>query len=228
MSIRIFLKNVKIFENVKISLTKNHLHYLKNVMRLPNGANIKIFNERYGEWDAEFQNSSVLPFNKIKSAFLSKSVLNLCFAIPKMQALKNIVRQTTELGVDVLQPIYTKYTVGKINNLEKLELWAREAIEQCGRLSLPIIKKPINFFELQSQYKNLFMCDTLFKVEQEKEERLDKNNYTVLVGPEGGFCKEEREINCKKVSLGQNILRCDTACSAAVFYFKSRLGPSLA
>ena len=61
------------------------------------------------------------------------------------------------------------------------------------------------------------------------EMRLNLNNYSkwsVIIGPEGGFNNEERELikkqkNVLRVTLGSRILRSDTAAISSLFCIQS-------
>jgi 16S rRNA (uracil1498-N3)-methyltransferase len=223
--IRIFLKDQKICAGTCIAASKNHLHYLKDVMRINQGEEIYIFNGKDGEWIAKIDGNFILPQNQIAKQQKRENRLVLCFAVPKKQALKNIIRQTTELGVDILQPVYTKHTINKIEKTDKLELWATEAAEQCERMDVPIINKAIRFDKIKNTYENIFLCDESQRHQGKTDIRAFKS-YTIVVGPEGGFCQQERESGFCSISLGKNILRCDTACATAVFYFKGILAKS--
>lgn len=274
---RLFLETVEITKNKPILLLKEQFHYIKNVMRLKNGSIIKIFNGLNGEWLGKIIDGSIIPENQIKEQKNSNSnnnhnnnaEINLCFALVKGNALKNIIRQATELGVHILQPIYTKYTIvkpiekpncsyypeqyagkeheeGLSYNFEKLfdkfHIYAKEAAEQCERLTLPKILPPITFFKACENYKNIIICDETYdgnlafeKEEPNKAQEKRKfswltlgHPYTVMIGPEGGFAPEELQYslkmsNCSRISLGEYILRCDTAVVAAISYVKTCL-----
>lgn len=49
---RLYIKN-KIVNNIDILVTNQNYHYLKNVLKMENKSQIKIFNERDGEWISE-------------------------------------------------------------------------------------------------------------------------------------------------------------------------------
>ena len=77
----------------------------------------------------------------------------------------------------------------------------------------------------------LFYCDE--KLEGDPIIKVLKNSKpspaAILVGPEGGFSNREKEVIdklsfVKKVSLGKQILRAETAIVAAVSIWQSYLG----
>ena len=222
--IRLFLKE-KIAPDLRIRASKEQFHYLHNVMRITPKDDLFVFNGADGEWFCKLEGNFLVIKALSKKQTHNKKKICLCFAVPKLQALKNIVRQTTELGVDILQPIYTERTVAKIKNTKKLTLWAIEAAEQSCRNDIPKIQQPISLHDVFLNYCNIFMFD---KSAHDKQSCIEKiaqlDSCTLLIGPEGGFSEQEKNLQCKKIHLGNNTLRCDTAASCAVFYFKHYLG----
>ena len=109
-------------------------------------------------------------------------------------------------------------------NAARLNLVAIEAAEQCGRLTVPTVREPVALPKMLAGWDAetpLFVCD----------ERRDgappfgtvgaPPGATILVGPEGGFSPEEFEAldalaAARRVSLGANILRAETAALAAL------------
>ena len=54
-----------------------------------------------------------------------------------------VARAATELGVSALQPVTTRRTVVGRLNTDRLRANAIEAAEQCGRLDVPAVLKPM-------------------------------------------------------------------------------------
>jgi 16S rRNA (uracil1498-N3)-methyltransferase len=111
---------------------------------------------------------------------------------------------------------------------------AIEAAEQCGILSVPSIASPL---KLESLLKT---CETgrivVFCDERASAAppllalgKLKGCKITALIGPEGGFSKDEREMLLSKdfvcpISLGPRIMRADTAAVAALALINAVLG----
>ncbi|WDM84960.1 16S rRNA (uracil(1498)-N(3))-methyltransferase [Ehrlichia sp. JZT12] len=210
-----------------ITLDNLMSHYVCHVMRAVNLDKVKLFNGKDGEWIGEiFELSSNV---KIRVNYLlreqtkSKNLV-LCFAIIRSTVLHNIIRQATEMGVTLIQPIYTKHITTSNINLEKCKKWAIEAAEQCERLDIPEISSPINFTELRKLKTNdmsFVICDETGKGKQPAEVLKNKRNVYVIIGPEGGFSDDELDFAydfCDNLSLGSRILRVDTAVVAALSY----------
>jgi 16S rRNA (uracil1498-N3)-methyltransferase len=145
--------------------------------------------------------------------------VTLCAAILKKDNFEWILQKCTELGVAVFRPIITERTI-KIKN-EVPGRWrdiVREAAEQSERIFLPEIKNPASLKTALKEaagekYLAFERGGTLFSKEKLSGE------ITIFIGPEGGFTEREvalaKESGAKIVSLGQTILRAETASVAA-------------
>lgn len=218
--------------------TKEHLHYLVNVLRMAEGDAVLLFNGRDGEWQAE------LSFPSRKRLLLTPteqtrpqpapSDLHYLFAPLKVGRLDYLVQKAVEMGAGVLQPVMTQHVQGKITSLERLEANAVEAAEQCGILAIPRVAAPRKLEELLSDWprdRRIIFCDEghgsqnpLAALQQITEQKL-----ALLVGPEGGFSDAERTLLrgldfVTPIPLGPRILRADTAAVAAMAVIQAAIG----
>ena len=112
MNIRLYHPN-SILENSTGLLSKEHTHYVVNVMRLKRGSNLNFFNKN-GEWKSEVifldkDRVEVKFLKKIKEAnSLSKVELAICLV--KKNAMDTILQKATELGVSKIIPIVSERT----------------------------------------------------------------------------------------------------------------------
>ena len=209
--------------------TPTQTHYLVNVMRVDVGDGILVFNGKDGEWLAEVtmlaKKRVELTLRRLVRAHASSSDLWLVFA-PIRNKTDSVVEKATELGVAKLLPVRTRHSVVDSVNMEKLTVHAVEAAEQCERLDVPAIETMQTLPTLMGNWPKerllLFadesgagapMVDVLAS--------LPKAPYAVLIGPEGGFSEEERHMLArlpfvKRCSMGERILRADTAAVAAL------------
>jgi len=111
----------------------------------------------------------------------------------------------------------------------KVQRWQSLLIascKQCGRADIPLLKPPTRFSEaLKTSGPALIASlgqDTLPIAEGLKKLKSENSKLTevaVFVGPEGGFSPEEisqaMAAGCVPVSLGNYVLRAETACAAA-------------
>ncbi len=239
-SIRLFLR-VPIVGGSTTALDRNQANYLVNVLRLSDGAAILVFNGRDGEWRATLRGggrkSWGLEFGEPVRPQPRDPGLHYVFAPLKQARLDYMVQKAVELGAGRLRPVLTQHgQVGRVN-LERMEANAVEAAEQCGILTIPAIDEPVALRPLLDTWpareggRRLIFCD-------EGGERADPLSIlsglapaplAVLVGPEGGFSAEERQILRSRpfvtaLPLGPRILRADTAAVAALALVQAALG----
>ena len=147
--------------------------------------------------------------------------VTLFCAVLKKENFELVVQKATECGVDKIIPIITTRTIKMGLNMERLQKIAREACEQSHRSILPEVSEPISFEESLKLIKE---NDTniIFDASGEKfSSDLTKENINTFIGPEGGWTPEEIQLaeknNFKKISLGTNILRGETAAIIATW-----------
>ena len=216
-----------IVENSINLLSKEHTHYLVNVMRLKRGSNLSFFNKN-GEWKGEIvfldkDRVEVKFLNKIKESLRPTNV-ELAICLVKKTSMEIILQKTAELGVAKITPIISERTEVKDLNIERAKKIVVEAIEQSNQLNIPSIKEPIklkNFINSLDEDVGLFFADI------DTEKKIDKKNIEkykkicVLIGPEGDFSPTERKMildkeNTIPFSLSKNILRTETAAISAL------------
>jgi 16S rRNA (uracil1498-N3)-methyltransferase len=214
-----------------VELDRGQANYLVNVLRMRPGDPILLFNGRDGEWKARLADGRrpVLAVETETRPQTPPSNLHYLFAPLKQARLDYMVQKAVEMGVGRLRPAITRHTqVGKVN-VERLAANAIEAAEQCGILTIPEVDEPASLSELVLAWsdaengRRLVFCD-----EDEAGSdpltvlsALPAGPLAVLVGPEGGFSAEERELLRRQpfvtpLPLGPRILRADTAAVAAL------------
>jgi len=159
--------------------------------------------------------------------------LEILQAYTKEKALDWILQKTTELGVNRLDffcGIHSPTTFRNFQKKNHLTRWNRivlEASKQCGRQYPPEIFLHPNLstaLGLLSKCQNSWLLSpdildsTSWKNNKIKGGNL-KKHHRILVGPEGGFHKDEIELALRSgihpVDLGPRILRSETAAVAA-------------
>ncbi len=152
--------------------------------------------------------------------------ITLAQALPKKGKMDYIVEKATELGVRSVAPILSERTVVKIKSekmSEKTARWrkiARETAKQCGRTDIPEIKEPEKFYnaiDIVNEFDMALMaCLTDDTIDLKSAiSDFEAGKIIVFIGPEGDFTPEEIKMaantNCKLISLGQRVLKSDTA-----------------
>tara|TARA_B100001964_G_C14060009_1_gene520951 strand:+ start:43 stop:783 length:741 start_codon:yes stop_codon:yes gene_type:complete len=233
---RIFV-NKSISSNLIIYVKDKQHHYLKNVMRIKVNDSINIFDGIAGEWTSTVisinRENTALRVNENIKKMKSSPDLWLIFAPIKQNRMGIAIQKATEIGVSKIIPCFTEYTNFKKINLRNLYQNAIEASEQSERLDVPNVEKEVDLKSLLKNWpkdRKLIYCD---------EKNTDKspiietiiplkntaNKWSVLIGPEGGFSDAEQDLilknnNVVSVSLGNTILRSDTAITVALFCIK--------
>jgi len=224
--------------------------YLVKVMRKKVGDEIYIFNGLNGEWRAEIaaiekRNLTIIIKEKVAEQ-MALSHITLAFAPVKNVRIDFVAAKATEMGVSKFAPIITQHSVVDKINEERFAANIKEACEQCERNDMPQIlpiKKLEKFLhevgKLESgnnealpinndEEKILILCDESRQAQKASvilpqifANKKPGQEIIILIGPEGGFSKEEfammRKIkNLYSISLGARILRSDTAIIASL------------
>jgi len=227
------MSNIRLFhpenitENTTSLLSKEHTHYVANVMRMKRGSNINFFNKE-GEWLSEI---IFLDRDRVEVKFLNKtkessklSNIELAICLVKKNPMETILQKATELGVSRITPIISERTEVKELNYERAQKIVIEATEQSNQLNPPEVSEVIklkDFLEkLDSRDKFLFP-DVNSQNNLQKKDVEGETLKIILIGPEGDFSPSEREtilakVNTTSFSISKNILRSDTAVITAI------------
>jgi len=226
MNIRLYQPN-SIVENTTKSLSKEHSHYVANVMRLKLGSRINFFNKN-GEWESEV---TFIQKDKVEVKFIKKikqadnaSKIELAICLVKKTPMETILQKSTELGVKKIIPIVSERTEVKDLNYERARKIVIEATEQSNQLNPPEISE---VKKLKDFLKNLESSNKLLFADVNSQNILKNDNVkkgealSVLIGPEGDFSPAERELilkvpDVKSFTISKNILRSDTAVITAI------------
>ena len=225
-------------EGVAVTLDEGQTHYLLHVLRAETGNLVSLFNGRDGEWLAEITAAAkrgvTATCRRQTQAQRGTPDIWLAFAPVKKTPSDYLVQKAAELGVSVLQPVFTRRTiVGRINE-ERMAANAVEAAEQSGRLTVPEVRSGISFDKLLASWpqdRRLLFCDeggdAKSMTQAARESRGGPS--AILTGPEGGFDPQERAALralpfVVPVTLGPRILRADTAALAALAIWQAVAG----
>ena len=215
-------------DKISVPLEKDQEHYLVNVMRRKENDPVRLFNGQDGEWQGILQNIS----KKSAYVFIEKQLreqptdsrkIHAVFCPIKKHRQDWMIEKAVELGVTDFHPILTQNTeVRKINDA-RIKQQIFEAAEQCERLEIPALHDLRKLEELLNQWPEniqILSCVERFKAKPLKEMNIQKNqDIAFLIGPEGGFTKEEKDLLAQKtkaVDLGETVLRCETALMKAL------------
>jgi len=236
LKVRIYL-NKKLELDLDLVLEKEDAHYLKNVMRLREGDNVLLFNSLDGEFEGKIissdnNNTKVKLISKTKN--ISKQAkVSLVFSLIKSSKLDYLIQKCTEVGVKDFIPVISEKSVAKNLNTKRVQKIIKESCEQSNQLFLPAIQE-IEKLEkkLKSFDKNSVIFFADINSSNKKIDEVLKSNknhkFYLLIGPEGDFSLKERDLlnkmtNCIPISLGQNILRSETAAVAGLVLLNAQI-----
>lgn len=227
-----------------VALAPEQAHYVSRVMRLGIGDRLLLFNGRHGEWLAEIVETTKtrvgVRIERQTREQTSEPGPWLAFAPLKKAETVFLVEKATELGVERLMPVATRRTASERVNVPRLIANAVEAAEQCERLTVPAVDEPTTLSRLLADWprrRTLFvgdeqgggepLIDVLMATRARAPEIAPSHGF--LIGPEGGFEREELDGLCDlpfvtRVGLGPRILRAETAAIAALACWQAIVG----
>lgn len=217
-----------------LTLDGQHANYLGAVLRLAPGAQVKLFDDRTGEWLGEIVEAGKKRVTLRVAAHLGEREpvpdLWLLFAPIKRGRIDWIAEKASELGIARLMPVLTRRTIVDRVNTERLRAHMIEAAEQCERTALPEMAEPVKLDRLLRDWpadRALLFADEMGGLPLASV--AEPGPAAILIGPEGGFTDEERAAiravpQARPVALGPRILRADTAAVAAISLWMATAG----
>ena len=228
----------------RVAFDAEETRHLVRVLRLGPGDVVTAADGRGGAWEVRLLTLGDTATGAIVGvaslAAESPLAITLVQAVPKGDRMEAIVRATTELGVARILPALTERTVVRLDASrwrERARRWqrvAREATKQCGRAVVPVVETPRPLAEwiAGDEPADLRVClwetegTPLSRVLDARDPR--PRSARVIVGPEGGLTRDEvaraGAMGYVAVTLGQRILRTETAGPAVVALLQYGLG----
>ena len=223
-----------------LSFSREHAHYLIDVMRLTSGDQVSVFNGRDGEWHVELTETDR---RKALGKFIRQirpqpdpTGPDLYFAPVKKTGTQFIVEKATELGIRSLRPITTEYTDRAQVKVDRLRANAIEAAEQCGRIDVPEVYEPVVLRSIVDGWpagQAMIVADETGSGDAVLSvvRAMDSSGPppTFMIGPQGGFSETElvflRALPfVTTVDLGPRILRAETAAVAVLTCWQAACG----
>ena len=215
-----------------IKLESEDEHHLLHVMRMKKDDEIEVVaNDKLFLCRIENVNPlNIYIVHEINSDVELNEDVTLLFALTKGDRTDLVVQKATELGVKKIALIQSERTVVRYEEKDIAKKCARyqkimkEASEQSHRLVVPTL---LGIYNLKKLPKEVY--SDLNQVAYEKDAKDVEGSFkgltkgksvTILVGPEGGFSKEEIDMLVNqgfiRTSLGKRILRAETAAIYAL------------
>jgi 16S rRNA (uracil1498-N3)-methyltransferase len=229
---RLFLPPERIAAG-RASLTPEAAHYLRDVLRLPPGSRLELFDGAGGAYAAEVEEGFADLRVEARREARPALALSLLVALARGEKMDWVVQKATELGVTDIRFTDTEHTVVHIegSRTARRETHWRAVIisaaEQCGRLWLPTLHAPQWYTELLRERiaEQTLLLDP---GAPPLDDRVPLVDTMLLIGPEGGFSDAERDAaiasGARAVGLGPLVLRTDTAPIAAIAVLRQAWG----
>ncbi|MGV0759101.1 16S rRNA (uracil(1498)-N(3))-methyltransferase [Tistrella mobilis] len=213
----------------ELLLDEDQAHYLRAVMRRETGAALALFNGRDGEWAAELvavgKRGAAARLVAQHRLPAPERRLELVMAPVKRGPVEFAVEKATELGVTAIRFAVTRRTVVDRLRMDRLAAIAREAAEQCERLTVPSIHAPEPLDTVLDRLDDLpvvFGDETgAGRPAAAVAAMLGDGPAGLLTGPEGGFDPAELDRlrarpHLTAIGLGPRVLRAETAVIAGL------------
>ena len=232
-----YIEKEQLSENTAL-ITGEEAQHISRVLRMKKGDEVTLC-----DGEGNFYEARLTDFNEksVEAEILSmrraetepRVKLSIFQGVPKNPKLETIVQKLTEIGATAVVPMDTQRAVAKLDKsakVERLRKIAREAAKQSKRGIIPTVSDTMSF---KDAIKEAAKADLMIIAYEEEHETSLKSalqgktpeSVSVLIGPEGGFEKEEVEkavaLGAVSVTLGKRILRTETApiaISSAILY----------
>jgi len=161
-------------------------------------------------------------------------------ALLKGDKMDWVIQKATELGVRSIHPLQTRQSIVQPkaervhNQVTRWQRIALEAAQQSEQWTVPTVAMPQLFTTYCSTgHKSLRMILTerrhgVASFDDVALPTTAEMSVELLVGPEGGWTQEEvttaEQAGFRAITLGQTILRAETAAIAAVAILQQKLG----
>lgn len=237
-----FVEKDNIFEE-EILIVGNDVNHIMNVLRMEPSDELILCDGEGQDYKCSIDSlTKELIRCKIQSTELSKSELPIKISLyqgaPKQDKMELIVQKCVELGVYDIKPVNMKRSIVKYDSKKvhkKVARWqkiAESAAKQSKRSIIPVVYEPIAFPRMLTELSMYDMVivpyeneDGMKRTREVLESLTDKTSVAIIIGPEGGYSDSEitklRELSCVSITLGNRILRTETAglaCIAMISY----------
>ena len=215
-----FFVDTKIDIGDKYIFTSKQLHHAKDVVRLDDEVIRLVYNNEafFARIVKEDKDYYAIVTEKDERYNELAYEVTLCLALIRKEKFELVLQKATELGVSRIIPFTSSRCIvkDKKDKRDRYEDILLTASEQCKRNKVPEITSTVSFKELV-KYKSKYSLVAYEKDDDKyiKEVIKEKDNVTLVIGPEGGFSEEEVDYlisnDFEVVTLGNRILRAETA-----------------
>ncbi|MEM7646448.1 MAG: 16S rRNA (uracil(1498)-N(3))-methyltransferase [Pseudomonadota bacterium] len=231
------------FTESEAVLTGDHFHHICIVCRQGVGDRFELIHDGKAFFVEIIEQGKKKALAKIleerQIAELPKPLIHLALSLPKFQTLEKVLEKSVELGVHSLHPFTSNFSFAKpkAKDLEKKQQrWQRiiqGATQQTGRGDLMSLTEVTTLPVLLERFSKAQGAQGLLAFEGAGKMGLSEalvgattqaDELWLFIGSEGGFSEKDLELfsNYKllPVSLGDQVLRVETACVTLVSVLK--------
>ena len=221
-------------------------HHLSRVVRLRKGERVEL-SDGGKVYLAEVRRRSAdeVHFQIVEQSAAPQQTLpiTLQLAIFKFPRMEWVIEKAVELGIGEIVPVAANRSDPSLVHAarKRVERWRRiaeEAAQQCRRIAPPEIADPVRFADALAdnpESLRLLLDTDSSPLGQElcanAASDSPRQSATLMVGPEGGWIDSERrqavDAGYRPVSLGDLVLRAETAAIAALAITSHLIGPSV-
>ena len=227
---RVFVPTINATDRV-VALPAADAHHLVRVLRLKAGDEVRVFDGRGHEWTGVLTGSSasssaVEIVGEVVPAEEPAVRVTLAVGLLPRDQMDAVIRDATMLGAWAIVPMVTS----RVSVPERawrsggaITRWRRVAVasaKQCGRAVVPTVGSVTPFATLLhlTVGSSVIMCvepgPGAASLDAVRDNFPRPTSALVLVGPEGGWSGEERDVavaaGAMAVQLGPRILRAET------------------
>ena len=236
---RIFLSPEDISSDI-VTITGDQARHLMLVLRAKPSDMVSVLDGRGYEYECRIvsvHKKEIKAEVTSRAPYSAESPVSITVAqgISKGERMDIAIQKSTELGATRIVPVITERT--QVKQTHKIERWrkiALSAAQQSGRDKIPEIDEPTRLEEFMGSIAPGSSGIIFFEENRERNLKEVLSGFkaikeiTILIGPEGGFTKEEVAAATEKgfieASLGPRILRTETAPITALSIIQYELG----
>jgi 16S rRNA (uracil1498-N3)-methyltransferase len=242
LRMRRFFVDPKTCNQEEVILSEEESRHIFKVLRLPVASEIELLDGRGRVYRAVLAAVGKRAVARIVATVAAEpdraKELVVYQAMLKGEKMDMVIQKCTELGVTRVVPVHTARCQGGGDagrNAKRLERWRRigvAACKQCLRPTLMEIEVVQDINDLaghcQAERRLLFWEEENDCRLQQLAGWLEAQSVALLFGPEGGLTRDEvalaRQSGWQTLSLGERILRAETATLGAVAVVQYLLG----
>lgn len=222
----------------QVAFSEHQSHQINKVLRMQTGDKVVVLDNTGWEYEVALK---VVAHKRVTAVILTKRLvanepvvdLTLYQSVLKRDNFEWVLQKCTEIGVARFVPLITERTVARVpRNMARWQRILTESAEQSGRGMIPRMDDPQKlsdaFASLPGNQSALIPWELADKRSIKSALAGGDTAVSLFIGPEGGFSDTEidqaKQYAVIPVSLGQRILRSETAAIAASTLILHELG----